>query len=680
MESRTNMRGLFGIGVFVTALLSAPGCTNPDERADRPEVDGSSCAEASSDPCDPDRADTGVAEPDRDTSVRPDGGTRPDGSDDAGGLTDCEGDCESLSTMIDPMDGTGPISFSSGAPDVVAEGPDGGDVLRFEGRGSGGKTGRVDAEFSATIDLEAAGVDLREHDLLKLQVKADRAAFLKISADGVPDSETRANWWVLDALRGPFQWRTIWMDLDLPETVEREADTSTPQIRLDGYVKDTGRSNQSDERRIWLGDFRAVRRAVAVDWDQRTFDQRRASNGDLVYEYPVEVENELSKRVTAELAFEPVDAPHASATLPDRTVDLGPGESKTVRATLRLPEDRAQKPLYTERFRFAAQAANIRDSRVTILRSSDPIYLPVTVPLDDQAVSYPLFPTPDELPDAVVHFDASEARSLATAESPPTLVDRAKNKGIYNYESSRDPSGYRKALVAAAYLYDRNGTEKYLTIAKKLLAGLPEIWKRQKSQYDEYPYPVVSSGIVTRWKDRWHYTLSLGWRLMGTQRSPYQYSYDANAGGGSMSAMLYAYDMIAPELDPSTRDQIVEDFIVPAGLQCRNHYIGDGNQQATVNAVALYAGLVSENWPLVAFAHSSSHSVREILEWTFTDDGVHLRDGYQTYTLRPLFWNFELFHAVGVDLYTPYESRLRKTVNQGFGDTYFWNWVQNQRY
>lgn len=167
---------------------------------------------------------------------------------------------------------------------------------------------------------------------------------------------------------------------------------------------------------------------------------------------------------------------------------------------------------------------------------------------------------------------------------------------------------------------------------------------------------------------------------MGTQRSPYQYSYDANAGGGSMSAMLYAYDMIAPELDPSTRKRIVEDFIVPAGLQCRNHYIGDGNQQATVNAVVLYAGLVSENWPLVAFAHSSSHSVREVLEWTFTDEGVHLRDGYQTYTLRPLFWNFELFHGVGVDLYARYESRLRKTVDQGFGDTYFWNWVQNQRY
>ena len=44
-----------------------------------------------------------------------------------------------------------------------------------------------------------------------------------------------------------------------------------------------------------------------------------------------------------------------------------------------------------------------------------------------------------------------------------------------------------------------------------------------------------------------------------------------------MSALFYAFDMLASELSPALHRRIVREFIVPAGIQCRNHYIGDGN-------------------------------------------------------------------------------------------------------
>jgi hypothetical protein len=152
--------------------------------------------------------------------------------------------------------------------------------------------------------------------------------------------------------------------------------------------------------------------------------------------------------------------------------------------------------------------------------------------------------------------------------------------------------------------------------------------------------------------------------------------------------MLYAFDTVARDLDPAVRKRFIEGFLLPAGIQCRNHYIGDGNQQATANMVTLYAGLAARNWPLVSFAYSSDHGIESIIEWTFDDDGVHHRKGYQTYVTRPVLWTAELLRGRGVDLYARHEDRLRAIVNadtaakgegRPFEDRYFWQFVTRER-
>jgi hypothetical protein len=150
-----------------------------------------------------------------------------------------------------------------------------------------------------------------------------------------------------------------------------------------------------------------------------------------------------------------------------------------------------------------------------------------------------------------------------------------------------------------------------------------------------------------------------------------------------MAGILYAFDMLAPELSGAERDAFVAGFALPAGIRSRNHYVGDANQQATVDAVALYAGLAARNWPLVAFATSSEHGIPAILEWTFADDGRHIRDNYQTYALRALFFNAELLYHRGVDLYGPYRNRWEAAASwrgrRPFEDAYFWQFVKANR-
>lgn len=588
---------------------------------------------------------------------------------------------DSLSRVIAPMDRLSDLTFIDGSATVVPEGPEGEQVLRFEGRSRGGFTGRIDAAFEARIDLDARGIDLHDYDYLKIAVKADRAATLLFSTDHFPERGTQARWYALDALRGPFDWKTLTIDLDLPEEIKPTASSASASLILRGRINDTGRAAQGDERRLWIGAIRAVKKAVTIDWDQTTFTYAWDAGGDLVYTYPLTVTNHLGRPVTATVSMIPFDVQHATASLSASSLTLAPGERAVVQARVALPAAAAAgaSPLYTERFEARVDADGIADSALPILRSSDPIHLPVTVPLPEERVQFPLFPPPDQLPPGLLFFNEGTARYLAVAASPEQLIDHAMANGIYNYNERRDDASFRKALVASAYLYRLTGEQEYLDVAATLLGALPDIWQHHEQQYQNVRHPLVSSGIIVRWNEGWHFTLGLGWRLMGTQRAPYQYGMDPNAGGGNMSAMLYAFDMLATELDPDVRDRFINDFLVPAGIQSRNHYIGDGNQQATADAVALYAGLAARNWPLVAFAHSSEHGYPGIIEWTFTDAGVHTRNRYQTYTLRPLFWIAELMYGRGINVYETYRDRLQRAVDRGYDDRYFWAFVLQHR-
>lgn len=574
-------------------------------------------------------------------------------------------------TLIAAMDEPSSLTLAAGTPHVVSAGPAGERVLRFDER------------FSGTIDLSERGIDLERYDLLTLQVKADRAAFLRVGLDHFPWQGKQARWYVLDGMRGPFEWRTIWIDLRQPEEGPRKtAPTATRTLHLTGFHKATGRSIQDSARAMLLGEIRAVRKTVDLDWDQRAVSQTQTPDGDLVATYPLTVTNPGDHAVTAEVSLHPIETRYASAELSATRMDLAPGAQTTIRARIRLPAEAAERaqPLYAERFEARARAVGVPHSTVPILRSSDPIHLTVTVPPPDTALQFPLLPPPSTLPEHVVHFDASLARRWATAAPPATLIAAAKQQGLSNSAAHAGDRRFLRALIASAYLYDYTSEPRYLDTAAALLGALPDIWNAFYEAWERQPARLISAGIIVRMDDRPHFTLRLGWRLMGTQRSPYQYSYDANARGGSMSALFYAFDMVAAHLAPALRNRIIRDFIVPAGIQCRNHYIGDGNQQATLNAVALYAGLASGNWPLVSFAYSSEHGLPGILEWTFNDDGAHIRDGYQTYTLRPVFWLAELLRGRGKPVYDVYRDRLAKAARHpAFRDRYFWAFVRQHR-
>lgn len=584
------------------------------------------------------------------------------------------------------------VDFQEGAARVVKS-PGGPEALRF------------DEPMNFRIDLRPKKVEPRRFDLIKLQVKADRGAFLRVAVENHPRVGDVSYWYVLDGMRGSFDWKTIWVDLDVPEEIKAAGDHRSPWregmgkgsagqrgVQILGSVKDLKSRKQGSQRSIWIGDVRFVQEAVHLDWDQTKAPYTWDRGADLVYTYPLTLTNKLDEPVNARIEFEPVEVNESEAGVDNDVVPLDPSQMKTVAAQISLPAAVAEKrePLYCERFLVTVRAEGIDDSAVTILRSSDPIHLTVTVPPPERKRKLPLFPRPSKLPNSVLKFDAEIARRHAS-EDPKSLVDNAMRHGLYQYGYAKDTHNigqYRQTLISAAYLYDVTGEEKHLRKAKQLLEALPAIWDKWSAVEQAQPVRIISSGVVARWNDRSHYTLGLGWLVMGTQRSPYYYGTSGNGRGGSMGALAYAFDIMAPHLDEKVRQKIIDGFFLPVGIQARNHYIGDGNQQMTADLTAIYAGILADNWPLVSFGYSSEHGFRNVLEWCFDDDGVQLRKNYQTYTMRPIFWACEVLAGAGFDVYEENEARLTQIIHadtqkkgQGapFQDDEFWQFVKARR-
>jgi len=553
---------------------------------------------------------------------------------------------EELSRLVAPMNDPAVFGDLQGELKPVPEGPDGATVLRADGR------------FEGRIDLKRLGIEPKQYDLIKIQLKADARATLVVSLENHPAPGQLSHWYLFSKARDAFPWETAWIDLGRPEEIKQAGsykgmdsdDPSLRGLRMLGFVGDSHRAAQPPDRRIWLGPVRFLRKAVDLDWDQRQAPYQWQPGKDLVYRYAVQLTNRLDRPVTAAIKFLPLDVKHATATVAADRITLAPAESKTVVATLTLPAKAAaaSPPLYCERFLALAGAEGIDDSQVTILRSSDPAELSVTVPIDEAKLQFPLLPRRKDLPEEVTGFSArnrEQAERLAEAARPEDLqecmgegIDHAQ-KGVWRvglYADKNEASKrYSEGLTAAAFLYDLTGDRKYLDKGTALLKAAADAFPKHLSRWQQDRATVISHGILA------FNTLRLGWAT-GSMRSPYAMQ---------RHGMFNDFDLLAPGMDPQTRRHILDNFIVPAAIQMRNHTFGLGNQQDVVNYAVLYAGLAARNWPLVAFAYSSDYGLRNQIAWDFDDEGLAGEGHYHTPALRPVLYATELLYHRGIDLY-----------------------------
>jgi len=530
------------------------------------------------------------------------------------------------------MDTTEGLNLGDSSARLDAAGPDGEKVLRCDGY------------FAGRIDLGVLGIDPRNYDMLMIEAKAGRGAFMRVSLENYPGEGELSHWYVLDSGRGPFDWQTIRIDLRKPEEIKppraykgmASKDPSRRGLQL------VGRPGRGTDR-LWLGRIRIAKRAIDLDWDQRKapYTWGKGKDKDLVFDYPLELTNRTRKPLTVKIWMEPFEVTHAKAELTEEKVKLAPGQVKALTARVSLPAAvaAAKDPLYTERFAVFAEAEGLEDSRVTITRSSDTIHLVATVPIPEEKLRFPLFPVaPKSLPQSVIHFGIEPAKK-ALPEDVDALLAACKEDFIRNTD-------YMQSLASAGYLYNMTDDKQYFGIARRLLEALPEIWRHREAEFLKRGVQPIAHCIVSP------SALDLGWRIGGTQRPPYFYGLGGNGRFGNLSSIAYIFDLLAPELDEKFQQRFIQEFLLPAGIRARNHYNGPNNMQLTQNIAALYGGLAARNWPLVAFTYHAEHGLMPLLTWAFGEDGLLRGETeHHTYAVNPLLWTTELLYGVGVDLY-----------------------------
>ena len=568
---------------------------------------------------------------------------------------------------LDTLDGLG----LEGSGRIVPDGPGGARVLR------------VDGEFSGRVDLKPRGIDPKAWDLLKLEVKSARGGFLVVSLENYPAAGELSHWYVLDGMRGPFDWRTIWIDLKRPEEIKAAGrykgmgaeDASLRGLQIRGKLRDIRRRIQEPGDSMWLARIRFARKAVDLDWDQTQAPCTWERGKDLVYTYPLRVTNRLDRPLTVRLSLTPFEVRDAKAALSADRVELGPKQTRTVEATVWLPADVAadRPPLYAERFEVRAAAEGVPDSEVTILRSADPIHLTVTVPIAEDKLAFPMLPRRKDLPASILNFDRAAAERAAGALTMDAVEAAFNDRGV-------EKAGVLNSGVSsAAFLYDLTGDRKYLRKVHDVLVRMAELYSRKHRELYSKPIQCNSHGVLAR------NVLQFCFKFGGTQRPPYYYGGTrGNAANGRMHGLMNAFDLVAADLDDRDRRKIIDDLLVPAAIQARNHYIGPGNQQSTSNYVVLYGGLAARNWPLAAFAYSAEHGLLGNLKWAFDDDGLCLEGHYQAYTISPILWMTELLYACGVDRYDPrlyqiIHSPGARAIGAGYGYPIV-GWLDRRRF
>jgi len=584
---------------------------------------------------------------------------------------------------LDTLEGLG----IEGDGRIVAEGPGGAKALRTDGKVEG------------AIDLKASGIDPQAYDLIEVEVKADPRAWLIISLENYPRPGWTSRWYPLDSVRGGFDWRTIWLDLKRPEEMfqagnkggTEKDDLDSSRLLFSARVHPAKRVIQDPGRAVLMRDVRFVKEAVQLDWDQTQAPYSWEQGKDLVFSYPLTLANRTDQPVKARVALLPFKVKAATAAVVPETVEIAAGKTATVTATVTLPAAVAatSPALYSEFFEARASVEGLADSEVTILRSSDPIHLSVTVPVPEEKLKLPLLPRRRDLPPDILGFSEAtrkQAEELAAAVTPDRLDAWLGEIGPDRFrqpwrpgkleDEGKNLNTFMHGIAACAWLYDLTGERVYLDKGTALLLHAAKRFSQLRRQWADTDVALISDGIIDT------YCLALGWNF-GGHWAPYSFP---PLHYGHSDGIVQNFDLLAADMDPAARETIVQDLLVPAALQLRNHHVGLTNIQNVQNHGVLYVGLLTRNWPLVAHAYAAEHGVVNLLEWQFDEDGLANEGHYQNACIRPLLWTTELlWHAAGVDLYqrrlhTILRSKSAEAIGQGFTGLAIRDYVDQHRF
>lgn len=476
-------------------------------------------------------------------------------------------------------------------------------------------------------------------------------------------------------------WQTIHLDLRQPEIIrESHFEADRPRLTFNLWSVKGGYPDEQPMRRISIRNVRLVKRYLNVRWNGMDYSSRTEPQGDLVYEYPIVVENrsKKSRRISARL--EHYEGRLGSASISPENVLINPGDSTMFTAKLRLPADRTDDVpvLYCEWFLPVFSVDGVPDSDEGILRSSDRITLPLIVMPEHIENPVILFgrdglrkmreryrktawgkreggrwikqaegilkgglTIPDGPGWAAAYYFCQEHRCRLEYQGPDKhycpIGGEYHDVDFMGVDLDRD---YRTNLHSAKLSAARTLALAFaLTGDKRFSEGALTIIRQYREKYFTWDWLDLDASTETIDKGRIQFAKYMESMYMLNLTE----AFDILKGTGGVS-------------EEDARD-IEQNLLIPISVEMTDYRMGMIHRQSTITKNALATGLSCGHAPLVAFATASHASVLKLRRCAATAEGIAHGHGYANITNRQLDMAGMLFR-VGVDTYDSMLKRL----------------------
>lgn len=529
-----------------------------------------------------------------------------------------------------------------------------------------------------TLNLDKLGLDPADYDEIRFEIKPlGSQVGLHTLLTAFP-TETEASSWHLKFKAVTGEWTEGRYDLRVDDDgVWQKNEEQSHLLKLTLQRRLLGFAGEPIWRKAQIRNLRLIKYQVAA-----TFNLVEAeivtNDREVAYTYPLQVENRTEHAVTARLVADSAGTLKRFKVEAPGTVALGPGEKKTVPVRLQISRKDAEAlpALYSEPLYPKVYLDGVVDSDMTPLMgyrrwpmwASVPVFN--RVPLTPERMQTTLAAWRPSLP-GVEEWRAGALRAGDTAlgqDWPIPPLDLLPTGFDQSYRCN--DCGVWLQPVARTDFYKHTCPK-----CKKIIENDAYLSKCYVSHYvSAYGNAVRALGLAYQLTGKAEYVQkATGMLLAYAEAAPtIPVTGHRSTSGGShlklntlhssyaFQPMVEGYDFIsaAPSLAAADRAKI-ERFLRDEALLLARHGSEYNNQGAEHFRGYGSAGLATGYWPLAAAAIAADYGWHDMVEYSFTEDGIGHEGGAYHGAIVGAMGGFAVFaHQHGVELMTPRFKRV----------------------
>ena len=479
----------------------------------------------------------------------------------------------------------------------------------------------------------------------------------------------------------PENWQTIYIDLKQPELdCDGSFKPNVPMVAINLWAFDSGYPEQNKLRKISLRNIRLSKRYLDVKWNGYDYTQKKDA-GNIIFEYPLTVCNRDSSSHEITPSLERISGFLSSGTIEPENATIAPGDSLTFKAVLSIPSTLAGniKSLHCEWFMPSFFVDNIPEFEETIIRADAKILLPILeMPKTENPIS---LITSKNITDIRERYQKT-AWGLNKGNE---IIDQAE-KGLSEGITIPDGPGW-----AQAYYYchehrcplEYQGENKHFCTKGKEyretdFMGVDLDRDYRAGEHNRYTekaktfalaflltgdirFKNGAKSIMNQYKDK-YFTfdwLDLDASVNTIDKGRIQFAKYMEAP--EIKNLIDAYDILKGlgEISGNESYELERKLFLPAIVEMTDYRMDMYNRQALITQVALSAGLVFGNAPLLAFAVDSPYGYFSLRKWSATADGIGHEHGYSQMTVSTMMVEMaETLTHIGINTFDAELKRL----------------------